>query len=267
MVYCHIMEASLLVIDPQNDFCSPNGALFVPGATEDMERLAVFIKNNADALEAVHVTLDCHSYYHIAHPCFWRDQNGNPPAPYTTITHTDFVNGAYLPQDCSLEERVGEYLAALESRGRYQLTVWPPHCLFATEGFAVCSAVASALHDWECGRTGRIANFIEKARNPYTEHYSAIAAEVPDITDPATQTNTALIDRLRGATNIFVAGEALSHCVANTLHDLFSYLEPQNVTLLRDCTSSVTGFERHGEAFVEEYAAKGMRVADSSLRL
>ncbi len=34
------MPHALLVIDPQNDFCDPSGALFVPGAPTDVARLA-----------------------------------------------------------------------------------------------------------------------------------------------------------------------------------------------------------------------------------
>ena len=33
-------KVHLLVIDPQNDFCDPNGALCVAGADGDMKRLA-----------------------------------------------------------------------------------------------------------------------------------------------------------------------------------------------------------------------------------
>ena len=36
---------ALLLIDVQNDFCDPNGALFVPGAEEDSKRTAEFIEN------------------------------------------------------------------------------------------------------------------------------------------------------------------------------------------------------------------------------
>ena len=70
------MNKSLLLIDPQNDFCSSKGSLFVPGAEEDAVRLATFIKNNNAALASIYVTLDCHPYYHIAHANFWRDKNG-----------------------------------------------------------------------------------------------------------------------------------------------------------------------------------------------
>jgi len=34
------MNVHLLIIDPQNDFSNPQGSLFVPGADDDMKRLA-----------------------------------------------------------------------------------------------------------------------------------------------------------------------------------------------------------------------------------
>ena len=44
------MSNALLIIDPQNDFCNPNGTLFVSGAEEDCERLAEFIDNNSSKI-------------------------------------------------------------------------------------------------------------------------------------------------------------------------------------------------------------------------
>jgi nicotinamidase/pyrazinamidase len=72
----------LLMIDPQNDFCdlpmayrpvdartgeclSP--ALPVAGAHADMERLARFIREGADGLTDMAVTLDSHHRLDIAH--------------------------------------------------------------------------------------------------------------------------------------------------------------------------------------------------------
>ena len=37
------MRVELLAIDCQNDFCDPGGALYVPGAEDDMTRLGTFI--------------------------------------------------------------------------------------------------------------------------------------------------------------------------------------------------------------------------------
>ncbi|MCR5724854.1 MAG: hypothetical protein K6G80_07210 [Treponema sp.] len=257
------MDTILLLIDPQNDFCASNGALYVPGAEKDAVRLAQFIQNNQAHIENIHVTMDCHPYYHVAHPCFWKDKDGNHPSPFTIITRESFKNHEYTPVDPALYNRMEEYIITLESRARFMLTIWPPHCLLGTEGFSVYQPISDALCSWEQAKTGRIIDFVKKARNPFTEHYSAIGAEVPDPADPDTRTNFTLIDKLRNK-RIYVAGEALSHCVANTLRDLFMYIDPGEVTLLRDCTSIIPGYEKFAASFITEYTAKGMKVSDST---
>jgi nicotinamidase/pyrazinamidase len=267
VVYSYFMSISLLVIDPQNDFCSKDGMLSVPGAQDDCVRLRNFITANNVKLNEIHVTLDAHPFFHIAHPCFWTTDKEKEPDLYTTITYTDFIQGKYLPANPDLNKRVEEYLLALENRGRYQLTIWPPHCLVGSEGFAIYPVIFDAIHQWEMTKKGRLINFIEKAHNPMTEHYSALFAEVPDPSDPSTRTNFSLIDKLKTDDMIFVGGEALSHCVANTLRDLFVYIPPQNITLLTDCTSNVAGYEKTGSAFLTESTRKGMNLATSDFRL
>lgn len=253
------MNVSLLIIDEQNDFAHPDGSLYVPGAQEDCNRLANFITNYSDKIDSIHMTLDCHPCYHIAHPYFWLDENGKNPAPYTIISYQDVINKKYKPSDPAKQKIAEEYLLNLENRGRYSLTVWPPHCLNATWGFCVVDTVMRSVREWELSHISHNVNFIRKASNPLTEHYSAIQAEVPDANDPATRTNFALIDTLKECDQIIVAGEALSHCVANTLRDLAVYIPVYRITVLTDCTSNVTGYEQVGTSFINEFRAKGMQ--------
>ena len=63
----------LLVIDPQNDFCDPNGSLYVPGAEKDMSRLAKLIDSMRHRLSDIHVTLDSHRKVDISHPIWFKD--------------------------------------------------------------------------------------------------------------------------------------------------------------------------------------------------
>ena len=85
---------------------------------------------------------------------------------------------------------------------------------------------------------------------------------MPDPEDPASQVNTGLITTLETADIILVAGEASSHCVANTLLDtLRNFSDPkyaQRMFLLRDCMSPVTGFEKQEADFFHEAQAKGV---------
>lgn len=252
------MKNILLLVDPQNDFCEPSGALFVPGAVEDCARLSSFLQKNKAHFSDILVTLDLHPNFHIAHPVFWIDKNGKNPEPYTTITYKHFEEGLYRPAVSSLELQVEKYLLTLENKARYNLTVWPPHCLMATWGACVQKDIYEAISLWEKHHLGKNAEYINKAPNPYTEHYSAVQAEVPIPSDPSTQTNFTFIDYLKKADQVYVAGEALSHCVANTLRDLCVYIPAKKVIVLTDCTSPVKGFEDVGLAFVDEYSAKGM---------
>ncbi len=261
------MSNSLLLIDPQKDYCSPDGAVYVPGAEEDTERLSEFIKANARNLDSIHVTMSCHPYFHIAHPCFWKDRNGNEVTPYTTITHKDFENGIYVPALTNLTPRVDEYLLSLESLGRYQLTILPPHGLLGSPGFCLDEKIAEAINVWERTKIGNVVDFIIKSNNPFIEHYSAIQAEVQDPSDGSTKTNYALIDKLRNSEQIFVAGESFSHNVANTLKDLLIYISPKSITLLQDCTSSTQNFEFAKEELICEFEQKGMRIETSSYKI
>ena len=76
----------LVVIDPQNDFCDPQGALYVPGAAEDVERLARLVDRLRDRIDDIHITLDSHRRVDISHPMWWSDARGRAPDPFTRIT-------------------------------------------------------------------------------------------------------------------------------------------------------------------------------------
>jgi nicotinamidase-related amidase len=97
---------------------------------------------------------------------------------------------------------------------------------------------------------------------------SAIQAEVPDPNDPATQVNTTLVETLRQAERVLIAGEAGSHCVANTVRDLADHLGEERaisrLTLLTDAVSPVSGFESLQETFLRDMTARGMQVCTTT---
>jgi nicotinamidase-related amidase len=258
------MSTHLLIIDPQNDFCdSDRGALYVKGAENDMRALAGFVSRHSNRIDQIHVTLDTHQTVHVAHPVFWKDREGQHPAPFTTITRAEVEAGRWTTADPGWQVRGLGYVQALERNQRYQLMIWPPHCRLGTWGHGVFPELAAALLAWEERRLGRV-NFILKGSNPFTEHYSAVVADVPDEGDVATQLNTALIERLKAADEILVAGEALSHCVAHTVVDIAAHLgedQLQKLNLLRNTVSNVTGCESLGDRFLETMARRGMRVS------
>jgi nicotinamidase-related amidase len=110
-----------------------------------------------------------------------------------------------------------------------------------------------------------MVDFVTKGSNPWTEHFSAVQAEVPDPEDPSTQVNTRFIQTLETADIILLAGEALSHCLANTVRDVArSFSDPkyvQKLILLTDASSNVTGFENYGADFVRDLTVLGMKTS------
>ena len=252
----------LVIIDPQNSFCSPSGELYVKGAEKDMERLATMVKKLKRKLDDVHVTLDSHHLIHIAHPIFWKDSAGNSPKPFTIISAKDVRDGTWTTNKPSLFKRAKDYVETLEKNGRYPLCIWPPHCLIGSQGQAVYPVFYEALMDW-CSDFAAV-DFVTKGSNILTEHYSAIVADVPDANDPGTQMNVSFLNTINEADLVLLAGEARSHCLANTGRDACNYFTDDNLVkklvFLKDATSDVPGFENLGEQFVKDMMARGMQV-------
>jgi len=262
----------LVIIDPQNDFCDlpaarrPPGAapaLPVTGADADMQRLATLIDAAGDSLTDISVTLDSHQHLDIAHPTFWQTGDGKPIDPFTQITAANVRAGRYLPRMGDALPRVIDYLDQLEANGRYTHMIWPIHCEIGTWGHNVHAEVLAAYNRWET-TTLRSVEKVVKGMNPWTEHFSAIRAEVPDPADAGTEVNSAFIARLREADRILVAGEAGSHCVKATVEHIVEHLGAARLTLLVDCMSPVTGFEANYEAFVAAMRTAGATITTSA---
>jgi nicotinamidase/pyrazinamidase len=260
-------KVHLVVIDPQVDFCDPNGALYVKGADDDTRRLTAMVRRVAGKLDDIHVTLDSHRLIDVAHPVFWKDSSGAHPAPFTIITAADVEEGRWTPVLPSLYRRMLDYVKTLEANGRYPLCIWPPHCLIGSRGHGVVPELQQALQEWEASRFAMV-DYVTKGSNPWTEHYSAVCADVPDPADPGTQLNTRFVKTLMDADLVAIAGEAGSHCLANTVRDVAanfgddSYVK--RLVLLQDATSPVPGFEHFQEAFLKEMTGRGMQVSTTA---
>ncbi|MEE2787245.1 MAG: hypothetical protein VX589_07890 [Myxococcota bacterium] len=262
------MKVHCLIIDPQNDFCDPEkGQLYVPGADADMVRLAQLIDRLRPQITDIHVTLDSHHTVDIAHPVFWVDGQGHPPAPFTQIVAADLRSGRWNTRLPSARERALAYLDALEVNGRYPHTIWPTHCLIGSDGHNVMPRLYDALIRWESERFG-IVDYVTKGSNLWTEHFSAVRAEVPDPSDPGTQVNGRLIETLEAADIVLLAGEAGSHCLANTVRDIADGFSDarfiEKLVLLTDATSPVTGFEHYQQQFITDMVARGMQTSTTT---
>jgi nicotinamidase/pyrazinamidase len=250
----------LITIDGQNDFCNPKGALFVPGADQDMARLSAFINANQKRITKIHATLDSHQIVHVAHPIFWVNSQGQNPGPFSSISKQDIDNGVWRAANPQLQQRAVDYVTKLTTNNRYPLTIWPPHCIIGSWGHSLVPTLSDALIAWEQGF--RHVNYVAKGSNPFTEHYSAVQADVPDDQDPSTKLNTLLIDTLSTADEILITGEALSHCVANTITDIANNFGDDNIkkfTLLSDTSSNVPKCDKLGNDFVVSLTKRGMK--------
>jgi len=255
------MKRHLLLIDPQNDFCDiPGAALPVTGADADMKRLAARIREQGQDFDAITVTLDSHQRLDIAHPGFWRTASGADVAPFTPITAAQIRSGEFRPRDGAALPRAQAYADTLEAQGRYTLMVWPVHCEIGSWGHNVHAELNAALVEWQLKQQRNVA-FVIKGSNPWTEHYSALQAEVPSSDDEGTQLNRALIAKLDAADEIWIAGEASSHCVKATVEHLAAHVAPAKLRLLTDCMSPVTGFEAQAAAFIADMRERGAQAS------
>ena len=257
----------LLIIDPQIDFCDPDGALYVKGAEGDMVRLTKMIDRLPRAFDRIHVTLDSHHLFDVAHPLYWKNSMGQHPDPFTIISAEDVDEGRWITTRPGLLKRSREYVHTLSSGNRYPLCIWPPHCLIGSKGHGVSPELMTALLKWETDNRYPI-NFVTKGSNLHTEHYSAIKAEVPDPNDPSTQLNTSLIGLLDEADSVVIAGEAGSHCLANTVRDIADSFQDttaiSKLVLLEDATSPVPTFESAQDDFIKDMKAKGMQISKTT---
>lgn len=254
-------QNAFLIIDAQFDFCNPEGALYVPGAEQDMEKLKNIILKNADKIDHITVTLDSHPVNDISHPSFWQDKAGKHPAPFTQITLQEVQEGKWTPKfapDTALK-----YLADLEAQGEFPHFIWPHHCLTGSRGYALDENLMEALLTWT--KTGRDYQAVSKGTYPLTEHFGIFSAQIPVADRPETQLNQSLINTLEQYENVFVAGEAKSHCVATSIKQAMKYAPnlASKIVIIEDCMSDVPDLGHLGEPIYQEAKKQGLRFVKS----
>jgi nicotinamidase/pyrazinamidase len=256
------MKNAFLIIDAQFDFCHPEGALFVPGAEQDIHRIATLIRQYADQIDHVVVTLDTHHVLDIAHPLFWHDLSGKYPDPFTRITAEDIDTGKWIPRFS--DEKASKYVHDLEADGQFAHFIWPEHCLIGSRGAALHDTLLDALKYWS-GKRDLDYVAVQKGLYPLSEHFGIFRAQVSDQWVPETQLNTALIADLERFDTVYLMGEAKSHCVANSLKQILDFapgLLPKLV-VVPDCMSDVTGLGHLGDPIYAEALSKKVRFVES----
>jgi nicotinamidase-related amidase len=230
--------------------------------------------------------MDTHKTMQVFHAIFFVDKDGNHPAPYTDIQASELREGkwtfnAALASQFGIapeygQQMVTDYAEKLEKSGKYALTIWPYHAMLGSVGHALVSSVAEALFFHSVARLAQ-PDIVIKGESPFTENYSVIGPEV--LTGPMDETlgthDQRFVQQLQEVDQLIIAGQAKSHCVAWTVHDLLDdilLVDPQlakKVYLLEDCTSPVVvpGVVDHtdaADAAYDWFAKSGMHVLKST---
>ncbi len=287
----------LLLIDVQKDFCFPEGTLYVAGrsgtgAIDDSRRIAEFIYKNVGTLTEITATMDTHLAYQIFFPSFWLDKSDQMLAPFRVITSDEIAAGEVRPNPAMAKWLCGGnytwlckqaryYCQELEKAGKYQLYLWPPHCLLGSDGHALAGIIQEARLFHAFARTAQSSVEV-KGGNPLTENYSVLRPEVLSRFDgaPLAQRNTQFLQTLLAGDAVIIAGQAASHCVKSTIDDLLSEIvttDPQlakRVYLVTDCMSSVTvpdgkggfaaDFTSQSDTALAKFANAGMNLVRST---
>lgn len=232
-----------LGIDVQQDFMD-SGALGVPGAKQDVITMSKFLYNNIEKISAIMVSLDSHEPLQIFHPCWWADEEGNHPAPYTIIKPIDLTEGKWKAvKDPAISKN---YVRQLEKTEK-QLCIWPYHCIKGTTGHALDNQFSNIIHFLAAAKNIPLEK-IYKGEYPLTEMYGIFRPEYSMSND----TNTELLEKIATFDKIVIAGEAKSHCVLESVKQLCEYYydKPEvtrKIYVLTDCMSDIPGFEKQSE--------------------
>lgn len=257
-------QTQFLIIDPQVDFIT--GSLKVEGAVEDMKRISDCILDNMGSIGKIHITLDTHQRNHIAHACMWKNEAGERPAPFTLISSAEIESGKWQIERKELKDHAINYCKALEKGGKFNLIIWPEHCIVGTPGHNVWPVLQHALGKWtdhHCDTVG----YVFKGLNPLVESYSALRAEYLVEDDDSTKLNTELIGKLKAAKRVVVSGEAKSHCVNYTVRDLVANWPADrmaDIWLVEDAMTSVGGYDESGNTFIEDMRKQGLTICKAA---
>jgi nicotinamidase-related amidase len=260
----------LLLVDTQVDFIHRDGSLAVPGALDDTKRTIEFIFKNADEITSIAASLDTHTLFQIFYPTWWVNERGEHPAPFTMITLADVKRGIWRP----LTDPVGsiKYLEELEEKAKKVLMIWPFHTMVGTPGHAIVPSLFEAIVYHGAARNSQ-PTWLIKGMIPQTEHYSILEPEVKIPKHPMGSLNTSFLDDLARYDIIYVAGQAKSHCVLETMISITRYFKDQSeviakIRFLMDCTSSVQhpdiDFEAMANQQLKEMEKLGVQLVEST---
>lgn len=257
----------LWIIDAQCDFVYPTGRLAVSGAVDDTRRTIEFLYRNVDSISQIACSLDTHVPFQIFFGSWWySEKTGKNPPPFTIITKNDVHNGTWTP---IIEPSQSlQYLEELEKSGKKQLCIWPPHCYEGSSGRSLVPALSEAI-SYHSGRRMTQPDYIAKGTISNTEYYSVVEPEVKSSKHPDGGKNVAFLKNIANFDRIYIAGQARSHCVLETVNSVMKHYANradvlQKLYFLDDCTSSISGFETETENTIRDFVSKGMILVNST---
>ena len=235
------LKVALVLVDMQVDFIHRDGALSVPGAIDDCRRVIEWIYRNVGRISKIFLSLDSHYPLQIFFSTWWRDADGNHPPPNTIISASDLEGDRWQPVYESEWSR--QYVAQLEEQHRKQLMIWPYHTMVGTVGHNLSPSLYEAICYHSAARGSQPAKLI-KGSIPRTEHYSILEPEVKVADHPQGEVNHALLRELDKYDLIYLAGQAKSHCVLETVNSIMRAWAPRpaqikRLRILEDGMSSV----------------------------
>ncbi len=258
----------LWLVDVQIDFVfpAPIGNLPVPNAIDDTRRTIEWLYHNIQTVTHIAASLDTHMPFHIFYPSWWQNDKGEHPAPYTVITADEVHRGVW--KAITDPEWSVYYVETLESVGKKQLMIWPFHCMEGTVGRALVPALSEAIVYHSAARMDQ-PTYLTKGTIAHTEFYSVVEPEVKYPNHPDGGINVKFLEIVAEFDLIYVAGQARSHCVLETMNSVMRHFanRPEVINKLRfldDCTSSIPGFEEATEAQIAYFAKRGMQLVKST---
>jgi nicotinamidase/pyrazinamidase len=263
-------RTALMLIDMQVDFIHPEGALSVPGAVDDTQRTIEWMYNNLEGITTVFASLDSHLPLQIFSPSWWVDETGQHPEPYTVISAETVMRGKWHPVYEVAWSK--QYVQILERDAKKQLMIWPYHTLTGTVGHNFMPALYEAITYHSSVRQTQ-PEIIIKGSIAKSEHYSIFEPEVKldNLNDGGL--NKSLLEQLTEYEKIYVAGEAKSHCVLETISTMMRYFAErpeiiQRIHVLEDCMSSVAhpeiDFESIAKDALNSFAKEGLQLVSGS---
>lgn len=258
----------LLLVDPQVDFVHEDGALSVPGAVADTRRTIEWLFDRLESITSIAASLDSHLPRQIFYPTWWVDPAGAHPEPFSLITIEAVETGRWIP--LFEPEWSAYYVSELQKTARKTLMIWPFHTMIGTPGHAIDPALSEAISYHAAARSSQ-PRYVIKGTLPSTEYYSLLEPEVKVEHQVEGQLNRDLLDWITAFDRVFVAGQAKSHCVLETLNSIADHRPEQlgKLHLLTDCTSSVLHPEIDFDSIAQEALAalsdRGLVMQDSTL--